>query len=34
MAKVNMTKAILTDPQFWVPVVALVFGIVLLALLH
>jgi len=34
MAKVNMARAILTDPQFWVLIAALIFGIVLLALLH
>lgn len=30
----NMTKAILSDSQFWVPLAVLVGGIVLLAWLH
>jgi len=36
MAKVKKStlKAILTDSQFWVPIIALAFGIVLLAILH
>jgi len=34
MAKVKMVRAIITDPQFWVPIAALAFGIVVLALLH
>jgi hypothetical protein len=29
-----MTKAILTDSQFWVPVIVLAVGIVLLVYLH
>jgi len=34
MQKRSVVSAILTDPQFWVPVIALAFGIVLLAIFH
>ncbi|HZQ43580.1 MAG TPA: translocated intimin receptor Tir [Acidobacteriaceae bacterium] len=30
----NTAKAVLTDVQFWIPVVVLIFGIVLLVWLH
>ncbi|WP_074652443.1 translocated intimin receptor Tir [Terriglobus roseus] len=34
MSKNNMAKAILTDAQFWIPVVVLGLGIALLIVLH
>jgi hypothetical protein len=34
MAIKSNLRAILTDAQFWVPVIALAFGIVLLAIFH
>jgi hypothetical protein len=34
MEKKSTVAAIFTDLQFWVPVIALVFGIVLLAIYH
>jgi hypothetical protein len=34
MAKRSNVNAVLTDAQFWVPVVALALGIVLLAIFH
>ena len=34
MEKKSTVAAIFADPQFWVPVIALVFGIVLLAVYH
>ena len=30
----NMAKAVLTDVQFWIPVVVLVLGVVLLVFIH
>jgi len=32
--KSSMTKAVLTDIHFWVPVAVLAFGLALLAYLH
>jgi hypothetical protein len=34
MATKSTLRAILTDTQFWVPVIALAFGILLLAIFH
>jgi len=34
LGKNNMAKAILTDAQFWIPVVVLGLGIALLIALH
>jgi hypothetical protein len=34
MAKRSNINAIFTDPQFWVPLIALAFGVVLLAIFH
>jgi hypothetical protein len=30
----SIARAILTDPQFWLPVIVLIFGIVLLMLVR
>jgi hypothetical protein len=30
----SMSKKILTDVQFWIPAVVLVFGVLLLVLIH
>ena len=34
MSKVSLTRAVLTDAQFWIPLLVLIAGIALLVLLH
>ena len=33
-AERNMARAILTDVQFWIPVVVLALGVILLVMIH